>query len=127
MKKLIFLVVLVAAPDVLQAQSLEKRIEAVTGSKALDCGRLGIRASEQAFTEALRCGLKSAKQGKAFRITKQEQGIDSMVMHGLLGKPDGTIFRFSYDSDVSGGILGLARFSIRACPSPKVKERTFEC
>lgn len=110
-----------------QSSILEQRIETIIGPNTLDCGQLGVGASEQALIKALQCGLAAARQGKAFRIIKLGQSIDSVVMHGLLGKPDGGILRFFYDSDVSGGLLRIPRFTTKPCPSPKVRGLTFEC
>jgi hypothetical protein len=65
------------------------------------------------------CALNADRSGRWFRVTKYEQGIDSVVAHGLLSRPFGPVLRFSYDSSPSGG-AGPDRFGAGRCASPGV-------
>jgi hypothetical protein len=110
--------------------SPEEYIEQFTGRNATDCGKHGIadRRSPRAVDEpapydvalkaSLECALKASMRPEAFRTVRQLQGIDSLVYEGLLGKPDGTIYWFSYDSAPCGGPGCAGRFEIRRCPVP---------
>jgi hypothetical protein len=60
--------------------------------------------------------------GRAFFFSAGGQGIDSIVASGLIGKTDGTIARFWYDSAPCGGPRCDERFEVRACPAPPATE-----
>jgi hypothetical protein len=99
--------------------SLEAHIEQLTGPTALDCGTLGVFATAADMRAALACALNANRSGRWFRVTKYEQGIDSVIAHGLLSRPFGAVFSFSYDSSPSGG-GGPDRFVAGRCGSPAV-------
>jgi len=105
----------------LQNVSLEAHIEKVTGANAVDCGRHDLRNNdEDAMMKSLRCALDAAAARKPFRTIRDQQGIDSQIAHGLLGKGDGKIMRFSYDSAPCGGPGCAERFDVGPCLSPTV-------
>jgi hypothetical protein len=108
--------------------SPDEYIEQFAGRHATDCGQHQIpramesrAALEVELKASLECALKASKRPEAFRTVRQLQGIDSLVYEGLLGKPDGTIYRFSYDSAPCGGAGCAGRFEIRKCPVPSLR------
>jgi hypothetical protein len=114
--------------------SIEAHIARLTGPNAVDCGRHGARTNDgEAMTKSLNCGIDAAMRGKPFRIIKDEQGIDSLIAHGLLGRADGKILMFSYDSAPCGGPRCGELFETEPCsssPSVTVDQRgrrSFTC
>lgn len=104
-----------------QKVSLEAHIEEVTGPNAVDCGRHDPRTNdEDAMMKSLKCVVDAAAASKPFRAIRGQQGIDSQIAHGLLGKADGKILRFWYDSAPCGGPGCAERFDVRPCLSPAV-------
>jgi hypothetical protein len=111
----------VGTPRVVQKVSLETHLEGMVGANALDCGRHSRSDNDEAaMTKSLKCGLDAAMSGKAFRVIRDEQGIDSQIAYGLLSKEDGKILYFEFDSAPCGGPGCPSRFQTRACPSPAV-------
>ena len=104
-------------------------VERFTGPEPTDCGQhvlVGptfVTAGAEQLQRSVSCGLDAAKGQKPFWMFKQEQGIDSLVFEGLLGRADGTTFRFSYDSAPCGGAGCPGRFSIERCELPRVTNR----
>ena len=89
----------------IQKVSLEAHIEAVTGPNAVDCGRhdpIAIANDEDWMMKSLQCAEDAAAASKPFRVIRAQQGFDSQIAHGLLGKADGRILRFSHDSAPCG-------------------------
>ena len=118
--------------------SPDEYIEQFTGRSATDCGQHGIpramesrAAGEVELKASLACALNASGRPEAFRTVRQLQGIDSLVYEGLLGKPDGTIYLFSYDSAPCGGRNCAGRFVIQRCLRPMLAtdrlETRFSC
>jgi hypothetical protein len=92
-------------------RSVEAHVQRLTDPNALDCGHYRFsgfldasnRIEEVAVRRSLQCGLDASKRGVPFRIIQEGAGIDGWIAHGLLGKRDGTMFLFSYDSQPCGG------------------------
>ncbi len=61
----------------------------------------------------------SSKRQPFFTVV-QVLGFDSSVAQGLLGKSDGTVLRFWWDSAPCGGPGCAARFTVESCPLPVV-------
>ena len=97
---------------------IEEHVRAFTGAGAIDCGRLGIQATDQEMQTALNCALGAAGRGVAFSAVRQYQGIDSSVAEGLMAKTGGGIVKFFYDSAPCGGPNCSERFTTQACPNP---------
>lgn len=88
-------------------------IRATVGDAALDCGA-GVDASKRdAIRHMTRCGIKAAEDRHAFFFAVWDISDDSARLWGLLGKQDGKIQRFVYDS--SGD-----RFDLTPCAAPAV-------
>jgi hypothetical protein len=118
---------------------LNRRLLALTGDEATNCGDLRLRAfigppiEDDALETALACGLAANRAGKAFRIVVQHTSIDSWMAFGLTGNVVGAIRQFSYDSAPCGGPGCAPRFEVAPCPSPVVRRSsirargTFAC
>ena len=105
-----------------QRKSLGALIEQVTGPNAVNCGRIDhTRDDEHALKKSLECAVDAAAAGKPFRVVGGHLGIDSDIGYGLLGKADGTMWEFDYDSAPCGaGGRCAARFNVRPCVAPTV-------
>jgi hypothetical protein len=94
---------------------LERRTQQLAGLKAVDCGRVAIRAEPEKSTD---CALAANRAEKPFRVRYDLQGIDSAVAVAFVRLPDGTVEALSYDSNPSGspGLAEVVR--TRKCPEP---------
>ena len=104
---------------------LRQYIKRFVGSNAVACGQhflLGpfVTASASALQRSLDCGLKALTTHKAFWTLMEEQGTDSELFQGLVGVPEGTIYRFLYDSAPCGGPGCAGRFTIERCQKPTI-------
>ena len=115
------------------AADLRSRIEAVSGQNPVDCGQhastafAGPDSRDPRLTAALlrpslACATKSSAARLAFWASTQAAGIDSWIAHGLVGKRDGTILGFSYDSSPCGGPNCESRFTTTNCPNPRIAQ-----
>jgi hypothetical protein len=106
---------------------LRSYAERFTGTKPLDCGLHTLTlldgrwfpANEAALQKSVACGIAAAAKHQPFWTFKQEQGIDSWVALGLVGTPEGLVYRFSYDSAPCGGPHCPGRISFERCESPQ--------
>ena len=101
-------------------QKPQESISELAGPDAVDCGQHGTSALEDALRQSVRCAVTSGANRQAFQTLRQRQGIDSLVYEGLLGQPDGTIFKFHYDSAPCGGPGCFASLAIERCPVPSL-------
>ena len=104
-------------------QKPEEYLELVAGTRPVDCGRLGIRATEADLRRSLDCALEASRRNDAFQVVKQDQGIDSSIFQGLLGDRAGAIFLFNYDSGPCGSPECFGSFSLGKCPGPTTTMR----
>ena len=104
-------------------QKPEEYLDLVAGSRPVDCGRLGIRATDADLRRALDCALEASRRHDAFQVVKQDQGIDSSIFQGLVGDRAGTIFLFNYDSGPCGSPECFGSFSLAKCPGPTTTMR----
>jgi len=97
----------------------ERQSRKLSGPRAADCGRVGVRGSPTAATE---CALKAFREGKPFRVRYDLPGIDSDISAGLVYTPEGKLYRLNFDGDPSGGQGGTSwsrqRVGKAACPLP---------
>jgi hypothetical protein len=77
----------------------EQQSRRLSGSRAIDCGRVRVRGNPKAATE---CALKAFHEGKPFRVRYDLQGIDSDVSAGLVYTPDGKLYGLAFDGDPYG-------------------------
>ena len=118
----IFLVVLVLAflsAQVFAQEStyplLKQKLEEVTGKNAIDCGRLPSVATINTIITKLSCSFRANLLGKPFRLVKLSRSmIDSNTAYGLVGKGDGVVWFFYYDSSPAG-IGSEPRFELFKC------------
>ena len=95
-------------------------IEPFVGGDAVACGTHQRLAAVAALNRSLECGLQAVRDGHTFWTVREWPGIDSNLAHGLLGRRDGRIFVFDYDSAPYGGFSSVPTFTIQRCPSPAV-------
>jgi hypothetical protein len=96
----------------------ERQSRKLSGSRAIDCGRVSVRGNPKAATA---CALNSFREGKPFRVRYDLQGIDSDVAAGLVYTPEGILYGLDFDGDPSGqGGTSWSRQRIEqaACPLP---------
>lgn len=91
----------------------------------VDCGQYFLgpsfrQADSDQLQKSIACAIDSGSAHKSSLAFTQGQGIDSIVISGLLGTAAGQIFRFEYDSAPCGGAGCAGRFSIQGCPVPIV-------
>src|SRR5688572_21655251 len=64
---------------------LRSYVEHITGSTAVDCGRLGIFVLREEMERTIACGVNAAARHTPFVFVKAGPAIDSMILEGLLG------------------------------------------
>ena len=98
---------------------LERQSRKLSGSHAIDCGRVPYRGNPTAANE---CAFKSFREGKPFRVRYDERGFDSDISVGLAYTPEGKLYSLSFDGDPSEGRGGTSwsrqRVGKLVCPSP---------
>jgi len=105
-------------------------ITKLTGPDPIDCGRVHFSpwATGKDLAPALECAADAGRRHKSFWTSIQYPGVDSTIIGGLVGTPDGVIYRFSYDSDPGGGITGPSEFRTERCDHPAVGQAVrFAC
>jgi hypothetical protein len=95
-------------------------IEPFVVGDAVACGTYQRLATVVAPNRSLECGLQAVRDGRAFWTVREWPGVDSSLAHGLLGRRDGKVFVFDYDSAPCGGISCVPTFTIQRCPAPAV-------
>ena len=83
-------------------------IEPFVGGDAVACGTHQRLAAVAALNRSLECGLQAVRDVHTFWTVREWPGIDSNLAHGLLGRRDGRIFVFDYDSAPYRGLLVCA-------------------
>jgi hypothetical protein len=104
---------------------LRQYLERFTGPEPKVCGQFTlVRPLAEAMVAQLEPSVECAREARAARqsfwTAKQDQGIDSLIFQGLVGTPEGTIHKFSYDSAPCGGPGCPGRFSVERCDQPVV-------
>lgn len=113
---------------------LRHYVHRFTGSQPLDCGQHRLvqqggdwlAADEPALRKSLECGLAAAAAKRAFWTFKQDSGIDSTILTGIVGTSDGTIYRFLYDNAPCGGPGCPGRISFERCDKPSAWSRRLD-
>jgi len=99
-----------------QKMSLEAHLHQVIGFDAVDCGtHTRDKPVPEAMHESLACARDTERQHRAFRIIQRGPSEDSEFAVGVLGKPDGSILWFEYDSAPCGGPACAERFETTPC------------
>jgi len=101
--------------------SLEAHLSSFVGADTIDCGthtRAGGIPAE--MVRSLECAQRARSAGKAFRIVQRGPGEDSDVAFGVLGRADGSVLWFDYDSGPCGGPLCPDRFETKPCAISEV-------
>jgi len=96
----------------------EKQSRQLSGSRAVNCGRVLVHANPKASTE---CALKAFNKGKPFRVRYDLQGFDSDVSAGLVYTPEGKLYGLVFDGDPLGQVgtsWSRQRTEKQPCPSP---------
>lgn len=109
-------------------EDLVAHVTRLTGADPIDCGRLrparpSVQVTADQAQPALECARNAAQQRKPFWTSIGRQGIDSIVVDGLLGSTDGVIYRFDYDSAPCGGPGCPSRFTTARCEFPTLVDR----
>jgi CubicO group peptidase (beta-lactamase class C family) len=107
---------------------MKRHLERLTGKEPLDCGHFEYTprqpdieaANVAAMTRALACGREAAAGRRAFFTFIGGYGVDSWFATGALGKADGTMMTFSFDSAPCGGPRCPSRFTPTTCDQPSV-------
>lgn len=104
---------------------LRSSVQRLTGNSPVDCGQHRLRGPSRPITatelqQSLTCAATARTQGRAFWTFKQEQGIDSVIIDGILGARNGAMYRFSYDSHPCGGPGCGGAFDTEPCERPIV-------
>jgi hypothetical protein len=103
--------------------SVESLAEAFAGPDVRHCGEHPHDATGNALGHSLGC-VRAARAARLASVTiKYAFGIDSHVATGLIGRADGTVFTFFYDSSPCGSEGHCPhQFSVEPCASPRVKK-----
>jgi CubicO group peptidase (beta-lactamase class C family) len=118
------------------AGALRDHVEQLTGKNPLDCGQLqrprppgrGEDTDLAAIERALACGREASSRRQPFFAYFGGFGVDSWLAAGLLGKADGSMWAFGFDSMPCGGPGCPSRFDIESCERPVVHRNQFvEC
>ena len=109
-------------------EELRAYVERFTGPKPNECGlnklpRPQTKADEEVLKQSVRCGLEARDHRKPFWTFTLAGGTDSWLGEGLLGTPEGTLFKFTYDSAPCGGPHCWGTFAIGRCDEPFVADR----
>jgi hypothetical protein len=105
-----------AAPLQLARLPLEAHIQKFTGLEAVDCGTHSLfRAQRERLRDSLTCARGAAAKRAAFDVIQRGFGTDSEIAFGVLGKSDGSVWWFDYDSAPCGGPGCAERFTVTPC------------
>jgi len=89
-----------------------------TGPNPRACGKLAVHAAESDVQASISCAMAASRRPESFVVIRAWNGTDSNLAEGLLGRPDGAIFKFSYDSAPCGSPACLAQFTLERCEVP---------
>jgi len=89
----------------------------LAGLRSVNCGRVKNRGDA---SNATKCALDANARGEAFRVAYQVQGIDSIVIGGIVRTSNGKLLSLTYDSCPAGCGFSLLRQAVfvSACPEP---------
>ena len=104
---------------------VETFVQPLTGAQAEDCGRHRHFSQVDVLTKSLECAIAASAKRRPFWTIKYEAGAQELgfvpsLAHGLLGKSDGTIVIFWWDSAACGDPGCSARFTVESCSVPAV-------
>ena len=110
-------------------------LKKTAGDRAIDCGTVVHPAFERTLspTDEERmsaCATFAHTSRAAFYLSQEGPGIDSYIATGLVGREDGSVLRFRYDSSPCGGACCNEAFTIAKCALPPPGARLgplFEC
>jgi hypothetical protein len=95
---------------------LEDHIRSLIGSDAIDCGTHSREKSvPEEMHRSLACARDAETQHKPFRVVQRGPGEDSEFAVGIMGRRDGSVLWFNYDSAPCGGPGCADRFSTKPC------------
>lgn len=95
---------------------LDHKLKRVSGSHAIDCGRVRLRESPAAVSK---CAMDANSQDKPFRARFDLKGIDAALAVGFARSPEGKLYAFDWDGNPYGGgytLLFGQRLITIACP-----------
>jgi hypothetical protein len=125
------LLCLLAASSVHAADSvpdlLKKKLEALAGAGARDCGAITLSADRAA---AVACARAAAVAGKAYRIAVQMHESDSYTWQGAARDEKGRQWVVFYDADASSGPAaspGLGQLLCRDISFAPDKDEVIDC
>lgn len=104
------------------ARPVEVLVTEFIGPRARNCGRFSGSATAKAMRGAVGCALAASARRSPFVAMKQQPGTDGRIANGLIGRSDGVIFVFSYDSSPCGGSQCPEQFLVTPCRSPAVRD-----
>lgn len=106
----------------LTEKDFEKAVASWAGQGARDCGKGLLEHAGRAV--ALQCAQDALREGRAFFVIVQVQGIDSRLYQGLSSRGTRDSRLFWFDSDIGGGgsAVAEARLTDRACTDPVLTE-----
>jgi hypothetical protein len=109
-------VVVDAWPPQTQRVALEVHVRQVVGADAINCGTYTRAAAmPEELNEALECARRATTKKRAFQVIQRGPSEDSEIAFGVLGKADGDVLWFDYDSAPCGGPQCQERFETVAC------------
>jgi len=107
------------------AIDLKSFVSHFIGSEPVDCGmhRRGMATIGEAvkvLETSVACAIEQSQRRNPFWTFRAEFQTDTWVARGLLGRADGEIFHFDYDSSVCGASGGCSQFAVSRCKTPSV-------
>src|SRR5574340_764342 len=74
--------------------AMDWKMHYLAGLRSVNCGRVNIRGD---VSNATKCALDANAKGEAFRVAYQVQGIDSIVVGGIVRTSSGKLLSLTYD------------------------------
>jgi len=111
-----------APPD-----ALTRKMEALAGASARDCGTAAVVAERRA---AIDCARAASAARVPFRVAVRMQGDDAFVWEGAVRAADGKLWMLFYDADPSAGAGVNPTLSLLACGEivfPDKGDEVLEC
>ncbi len=97
--------------------SLEEHIAKVIGPDTVDCGTHSLAAADPIpLINSLLCARDMSDLHKPFQMIQRGPGEDSEIARGFVGRADGSVWYFEYDSAPCGGPGCAERFVTTSCP-----------
>lgn len=93
-------------------EALRKKLEALAGASARECG---VAAAVAERGSAIACARAAVAARAPFRVAVRMQGDDASVWQGAVRTPDGKLWMVFYDEDPSAGPGVNPTLSLLAC------------